>query len=120
MAFPVRMFEVQDKHFILLMDIEDDDTTKVINEDEEEIGLKFDSSTYAYYKDKRIGKLRLPFTGEPDNIHFIKYSTETDPEVTIDTGCTKEHVECYLNAEVFIAKYLIENKIINIEKENAT
>ena len=66
-----------------------------------EIGLKFDSSTYIYYKNEKIGKLRLPFRHEKPNI-----------QVTL---VYKDFVECYLDAEVFVTKYLIQNKLITVE-----
>ena len=117
MAFPVRSFKVNDKRYTLMMDIEDDDTTKVIDQEGNEIGLKFDHSTNAYYKDEKIGRLRLPFTGEPDNIQFVHYKNKPEEDAPIDTGAYKEKVECYLDAEVFVAKYLIENGFIKIEEE---
>lgn len=41
MAFPVRGIRLEDRRLTLLMDIEDDDTTKVVDENNK-IGLKFD------------------------------------------------------------------------------
>lgn len=127
----VRAFDIDDDGFGLFLDL-NDDSTFVVDEMSNEIGLKFDSSTYIYYKDEKIGKLRLPFDHEKPNIHVtlfdsfarknkdITHKTNENMETTIDSGVYKEFVECYLDAEVFITKYLIENGFIKFEsmKEN--
>lgn len=114
----VRMFDVNERVLALFIDL-NTDATFIINEDAEEIGLEFDSSTNIHYKGKVIGRLRLPYGKEADNIQYVKYHNNVDVE-TIDTGVSTKGVECYLDAEVFITKYLIENKIIDIEKDNVT
>ena len=111
----VRMLDINDRILALFIDLETD-ATFVVDEDGNEIGLEFDSSTYVHYKDKRIGKLRLPFNGEPPNIHFVKYSSDSEPDTAIDTGVYKEFVECYLDAEVVVIKHLIVNNIITLEE----
>ena len=92
-----------------------------------EIGLKFDSSTYIHYKNEKIGKLRLPFRHEKPNIQVtlfdsfarqnkdMTHKTNENMETTIDSGVYKDFVECYLDAEVFVTKYLIQNKLITVE-----
>ena len=113
----VRMFDFKDEYYQLLIDL-DDDHTFVINSDGKEIGLKFDSSTYVHYKEKQIGKLRLPFNGEKPNIHFVKYNINDKPDTPLDTGISQNLVECYLDAEVFITKHLIETGFIKLEEPN--
>lgn len=123
----VRAFDVGDEGFGLFLDL-NDDSTFVVDEMSNEIGLKFDSSTYIYYKNERIGKLRLPFNHEQPNIQVtlfdsfarknkdMVHKTNENMETTIDSGVYKENVECYLDTEVFVTKYLIENKLITVEE----
>ena len=110
----VRMFDISERVLALFIDL-NTDTTFIVNEDAEEIGLEFDSSTNIHYKGKVIGRLRLPYGKEADNIQYVKYHNNVDVE-TIDTGVSTKGVECYLDAEVFITKYLIENKLITLEE----
>lgn len=111
----IRMFDHNERVLQLLMDL-DDDHSFVVDEDGKEIGLKFDSSTYVYINDQRIGKVRLPFNGEPNNIHFVRYNETTEPDAPFDTGVSARLVECYLDAEVVVTKLLIDNKLIKLEK----
>ena len=114
MAFPVRIFKANNSRFTLLMDIEDNDTTKVIDIDGNEIGVKFDHSTNVYFKDKIIGRLRRSFAGEKPNIQFIKYNDDKTDDAPFDTGINEELVECYLDAETVVTRYLIEQGIIKL------
>jgi len=113
----VRMFDFKDEYYQLLIDL-DDDHTFVVNSDGEEIGLKIDSSTNISYKDKIIGRIRRSFDGEKNNLHFIKYNDDKTDDTPVDTGINQELVECYLDAEVFITKHLIETGFIKLEAQN--
>lgn len=113
----VRTFDIDKNVYILFIDL-DDDKTFVVDEDCKEIGLKFDSSTYVYINNKRIGKLRLPFEGENKNIHFVKYNENSQPEEPFDTGVSDKLVECYLDAEVVVTKYLIEKGFLKVKEES--
>lgn len=115
----VRMFDVKDIVHMLVMDLTTD-ATSVINENGEAVGVMFDSSTNAYYKGKRIGRIRIAFDDEKQNLHFIKYTDDNKEEAPFDTGISQKLVECYLDAEVVIFKHLIETGVVKIEKENVT
>lgn len=110
----VRMFDHNERVLQLLMDL-DDDHSFVVNEDGKEIGLKFDSSTYIYINEKRVGKIYLPFDSEVQTMHFTVANDTGEDVPRVDTGVSKNLVECYLDAEVFITKYLIDNKLITLE-----
>ena len=101
----VRMFDINNRVLGLFIDL-NTDATFVVDENANEIGLEFDSSTNIHYKEKRIGKLRLPFNSEKKNIHFVytDFTIENiaDQIKTIDTGIPEHLVECYLDAEVFV------------------
>jgi len=114
MAFPVRGIRLEDRRLTLLMDIEDDDTTKVVDENNKEIGLKFDHSANVIYKDEHIARIRMSFDDKP-TLRLILKPHEKD-EKEIDTEVNQNFSEAYLDAEVFITKYLIENKIITLEE----
>lgn len=112
----VRMFDINNRVLALFIDL-DTDATFIIDEDANEIGLEFDSGTKIHYKGKVIGRIRLPHGEEAKNMQYVRYHGDNGVEVeTIDTGVSERGVECYLDAEVFITKYLIENKIITLEE----
>lgn len=114
MAFPVRGIRLEDRHLTLLMDIEDDDTTKVVDENNNEIGLKFDHSANVIFKEEKIARIRMSFDDKP-TLRLILNPHEKD-EKEIDTEVNQNRSEAYLDAEVIVTKYLIENKIITLEE----
>ena len=112
----VRMFDVNERVLALFIDL-NTDATFIVDEDANEIGLEFDSDTKIHYKGKVIGRIRLPHGDELKNMQYVRYHGDDGVEVeTIDTGVSERGVECYLDAEVFITKYLIENKLITLEE----
>ena len=114
MAFTVRAFFSIDKYYTLLMDIEDNDTTKVVDENNKEIGLKFDHSANVIFKEEKIACIRMSFDDKP-TLRLILNPHEKD-EKEIDTEVNQNRSEAYLDAEVIVTKYLIENKIITLEE----
>lgn len=122
----VRMFDINNRILGLFIDL-NTDATFVVDENADEIGLEFDSGTKIHYKGKNIGRIQMSFDKVSKNLQFIKYSesakeiscvkhgTRDSMETVIDTGIDQDKVECYLDAEVFITKYLIENNIITLE-----
>lgn len=108
----VRIFEFKDDYLNLRINFRTDKTEVFIETNS--IGLVFDSSTNTHYKGKILGRLRLPFKDEVPTIKFIKYGADSTNEI-IDTGINEHSVECYLDAEVFITKYLLENNLIQLE-----
>lgn len=114
MAFPVRAFFSIDKYYTLLMDIEDNDTTKVVDENNKEIGLKFDHSANVIFKEEKIARICMSFDDKP-TLRLILNPHEKD-EKEIDTEVNQNRSEAYLDAEVIVTKYLIENKIITLEE----
>ncbi len=114
MAFPVRAFFSIDEYYTLLMDIEDNDTTKVVDENNKEIGLKFDHSANVIFKEETIARIHRSFDDKP-TLRLILNPHEKD-EKEIDTEVNQNRSEAYLDAEVIVTKYLIENKIITLEE----
>lgn len=106
----VRVFKIEDQRLYLYLNLTTD-ATFIADVNGNDIGLKFDSSTNIFYKDKNIGRIRLPINGK--NLIFI-YRKEDGSEEQIDTGVDQKLVECYLDAEVFITKYLVEHKAISL------
>lgn len=111
----VRIFEFKDDYLNLRINFRTDKTEVFIETNS--IGLVFDSSTNAHYKGKILGRFRLPFKNEVPTIKFIKYGADNTNEI-IDTGINEHNVECYLDAEVFITKYMLENNLIRLENTN--
>ena len=108
MNIEVRSFKVNEKFFSLGIDTDTDDTS-ITDTNGNLIGLTFDSSGYVFYKEKQIGYIRHGFEGENRNLHFVY-----DGKIH-DTGIAQHKVECYLDAEVVIMKWLFENKYISLD-----
>lgn len=110
----VRSFRVGEHRLYLYINLETDGTF-VRNRNGDEIGLAFDSGTRVTYKNKEIGRIRMSFKDGNNNLHFVLYQ-EDKIEIEIDTGINQDKVECYLDAEVFVTNYLVENKLITLEE----
>jgi len=107
MKVEVRSFRINEKIFCLKIDTDTDDTSiETVNGTP--IGLTFDSSGYVFYKDNQIGYIRHGFNEEGEFLHFI-FNKET-----INTNVSQNRCEAYLDAEVVITKWLVENKHISI------
>lgn len=65
-------------------------------------------------KEETIARIRMSFD-DKQTLRLILKPHEKD-EKEIDTEVNQNRSEAYLDAEVFITKYLIENKIITLEE----
>jgi len=111
----VRSFKINEHRLYLYINLETDGTF-VTDRKNNEIGLAFSSGTDITYKGKRIGRIRMSFD-DTKNLRFL-FDKEDGTEENIDTGVNQELVECYLDAEVFITKHLIETGFIKLEAQN--
>lgn len=105
----VRTFRINKESYKLCIDTQDDHT-EVLKEDKP-IGLVFDSSTNIIYNNRQIGKLRFSYSDE--STKTIKFILNVKEDI-IDTGVSDSLSEAFLDAEVFVTKYLIENSLINV------
>ena len=113
-ACNVGVFEAAGKVYVSHLFFGEDDRVEIFNEDEEPIGLIYTSDSYVKFNDKEIARLRFPFsTDEKQTMKMVLYK-EGDKEEIIDSGISKNDVECFIKAELVFTKYLIENNIITV------
>ena len=101
----IRCFCVEDNIYILWIDLSNDST--YVTDVDDKILLEFNSGCYAFQSNGyQLGKT----SGIPENGLTFKFSNVAHGEELIYSPT--QSVEAYLDFEVVIAKYLIENKII--------
>ena len=110
----VGVFEVSGKIYIAMLFFNVDDRVEIFNEDEESIGLIFTSSSKVLFNDNEIGKVRYPCRDEGIKTMKMVLYKEDDVEEIIDSDVSRDYVECFIKAERFFTKYLIENNIITV------
>ena len=85
-----------------------------MGENNKEIGLKFDHSANVIFKEETIARIHRSFDDKP-TLRLILNPHEKD-EKEIDTEVNQNRSEAYLDAEVIVTKYLIENQILTLEE----
>lgn len=109
----VGVFDAAGKIYVAMLFFRDDDRVEIFNEDEESIGLIYTSDSYILFNDKQIGRLRYPYKEETQTMKMVLYK-EGDKEEIIDSGVSKDHMECFIKAEHVFTKYLIEHDLITV------
>ena len=104
----ISIFEVDGVIFQQVIHL-DNDSVEILRENNESTGLLFNYKGDIIYQNKTIGKVRLPYSNE--EIKTMKFIWDKSGEI-IDTGICEKDIECFLKAEVFITKYIIENNLI--------
>lgn len=109
----VGVFEVAGKVYVAMLFFRVDDRVEIFNEDEESIGLIYTSNSAIMFNGKQIGRLRFPFSNETQTMKMELFGDNNEEKI-IDSEVSKNHVECFIQAEHFFTKYLIENNIITV------
>lgn len=111
----VGVFEVGGKVYVSMLFFRVDDRVEIFNEDEESIGLVYTANSDVVFNGKHIGRLRFPYNKETPTIKMVLFaSLDKGEEQIIESKVSKDHVECFIRAEMEFTKYLIENNIITV------
>lgn len=108
------VFTANGKTYVSMLFFRVDDRVEIFNEDEESIGLVYTASSDVLFNGKQIGRLRFPYNKEEKQTMKMVLYKENNEEELIHSEVSRHDVECFLKAELFFTKYLIENNIITV------